>query len=63
MSRSALPRWPLRMHVWRVMLRLFGWVINRERHEEYKELLRENKRLRKAIRDDERAERRAGSRR
>ena len=35
------------MHVWRDMLRLFGWVINRERHEEYKELLRENKRLRK----------------
>lgn len=56
MTRHELPRWPLKMHAYRVLFWLFGWI-NPERHAEYKQLLRENKRLRRAIRDRERSER------
>ena len=59
MSRRAqLPRWPLRIHLTRLCLCLFGWI-NPERHSEYKQLLQENRRLRRAIRERERSARRA----
>ena len=44
--RTQLPRWPLRMHLWRLPLWLFGWI-NPDSHREYKRLLQENRRLRK----------------
>ena len=60
MSQHNLPRWPLRMHASRVLFWLLGWM-NSERHEEYKHLLHENRRLRRAIRDHARSVRRLRS--
>ena len=59
--RQQLPRWPLRMHLTRLPLWLFGWLIP-EQHREYKRLMKENRRLRRAIREQDRLERRAASR-
>ena len=57
--RTQLPRWPLRMHLWRLPLWLFGWI-NPDSRREYKRLLQENRRLRKAIRARDRRERLGG---
>ncbi len=58
--RTQLPRWPLPMHLWRLPLWLFGWI-DPESHREYKRLLQENRRLREAIRERDRSERRLQS--
>ncbi len=61
-SREQLPRWPLRLHLERLRLFLFGWM-NSEAHREYRKLVRENRRLRRAIREREQSARRSIGRR
>ena len=54
--REQLPRWPLRLHLQRLRLFLFGWM-NPEHYREYKKLLQESRRLRRAIWDRDRSAR------
>ena len=58
---ERLPRWPLRMHLHRLWLSLFGWM-SPELHSEYKQLIRENRRLRSEIRERKRSAARSSSR-
>lgn len=49
MNYERLPRWPLSMYIGWMFYALFGWLIP-EQHQEFKQLLQENRRLRRKVR-------------